>query len=965
MLTALYNLPAFLLPLVLFAYWFVVGYGVLSILNTRRHTIQNMMFAPTIGLVVSIVGVFNLSWLGLPVKVFAWPLCLSLFIVSLGILYFKKAIFPRRQYLPFFVIILIALYITARPLLEFGFSWLSYINSDMLFYCKGAERFIHYGFSDAPTAKMLTNGRDYSLPFWFVYVPGMERSGSELLLAWVSKLICLSPDRVYMPLILGLNFVLIHAIIGLNYINKKYRFLALLSAFLYSCAALANLGVFYQLIAQVNGLALLVVCTSFLLIKTIPYFKHSLLKYSILASLLLSAFALFYPELISFFVLSVLLYYAILLIKKEFPAKQFALLLGGIIVGLIIFLRSYIANALLFAFVQIGHANLIFDVSKILFPYFLIPSGLANLWGMQPIANLSPEPVLSISILSGLILLVCVTVFAVIQLWNKQNRIAASFLAMLLLMAHFFIDSGDFILFKLAMYIQPFLWSLFSAMIISWFSHRGIQLAACFILAGINLYSTQTYLNRSRGTQYPDIPYASQTSVGNILEKQLALLNSSDVVLSDTPRKVMEDLEALHGKGHILIFSSPRILEVGDTNVLNDNTFPHKYFKLYFSTFYPQVVDAFSNLSYAIKHVYKKNYFNLLLDNENTDEQFNFFKETKLPISKSPNFLLKSSPEQLVFNRWKRFSYNAHCPVKIVPLKNAQNHLMFINSQLGEDYYLAFDRSKISFYQLEPDYFYPHHTFVALGRYFLFKVVNPSSQTRVILNITSTLNGNSQNQLPKAIVIGKQRLPFPIVGYGSARVFSPPIESQQIKDESYIMVDLQKDGRSFPSSAATGMMKLYGQKVRLDYRKITVFGRDISLISNKQYQEIKGPTFIKKFPQDLDNPNLEYSGFYEDGWIGSNVYLYLTPLSGQKTLKLTGYIPGIPNPSFSPTLIIDVDNKKIFERHLTIGNFNIEIPISKLQGRQKIELHFSDMIILPNGDKRPVSAKIDEIGFIN
>ena len=45
------------------------------------------------------------------------------------------------------------------------------------------------------------------------------------------------------------------------------------------------------------------------------------------------------------------------------------------------------------------------SISSLLFPYFLIPSGLANLWGFQPIAAVATHPAIDVYIVLGACLL--------------------------------------------------------------------------------------------------------------------------------------------------------------------------------------------------------------------------------------------------------------------------------------------------------------------------------------------------------------------------------------------------------------------------------------------------------------------------------------------------------------------------------------------------------------------------------
>lgn len=953
------NLPAFILPLVFFGYWYTLGYATLALLHTERCTIRNMALAPAVGLSVTILCVFNFSWFGLPVKTFAWPLCVVLFSVSLGILYYKKPLLSLRRYFPFFMILLVALFITGRPLLDFGFSWLSYLNDDMLNYCLGATRFINYSYFDAPTTKMLASGQDYSLFYWFMSASGSMRSGSELLLAWVSSLTRFSPDQIFMPLILSLHLIVVNVIIALNYTSRKKWYLAFISALLYAASALANLGVFYQLIAQTDGLALLITCIIFMFRKDIPHYKHALFRYGVLCAIVLSAFAIFYPELFSVFVLSYIVYVFSLFVQRKSLSKSLFALIAAVFLCVIILLHCYIFNFVLTGINQATGATVKASALS-LFPYFLVPSGLSDLWGFQTIAVLSLEPFLSISILLSGILLIFITVFAINQIWRNQDITAITLITMLLLAVFFFKGTNDFGLFKVAMYIQPFLYSTFTAMIISLFNNKQLLQSMIFLIFGVaNLYFGKPYFDRSVSLTASYIPYATQTNMNTTLEKNFLSFVKPNVFLSDTASVVLAKMEALHGKGYTLLFPGKNIFEgiINFGNVLmNTNTYDY----LYFSKFNSELLKKSNRLFKFARSTYK--HANFYLFPEDHRRQRNSFQINHLPSSTSASLLLQSSSDQSILNRWHTASKN-HIPVTFTSLKNIHNYLIFINSGLAEHYYLAKDPFRISANQLERDYFYPDSTFSAIGRYFLFQVIHSSKQYRILFNMTTTLNGDHRNQLPSVAIIGKKRLLFPMVGYGSARTASPAISSQQINGQDYVMMDMQEDGTFFKGIKRKGLMGLYGKSVLLDSRRIIGFGRDISVITENEYQHMKAPPIIEHFPKDLDNPNLEYSGFYEDGWIGSEAYLYLTPLTQKSIFKIQGMVPGVKNNSFFPVLSVWVDKKKIIEHKLFSGNFVFIVPLSLALERHNIEIRFSKTFHLPGADGRPASAQIYTIGF--
>src|SRR5438093_10147332 len=81
---------------------------------------------------------------------------------------------------------------------------------------------------------------------------------------------------------------------------------------------------------------------------------------------------------------------------------------------------------------------------------------------------------------------------------------------------------------------------------------------------------------------------------------------------------------------------------------------------------------------------------------------------------------------------------------------------------------------------------------------------------------------------------------------------------------------------------------------RNDRRPVGI-SRNISIITNEQYQKLERPSKIAEFPQDLSrNPGLEYSGVFEDGWVGPESFFKLAASHPGQVLYFKGYVPDTP-----------------------------------------------------------------------
>ncbi len=444
------------LSFALFAFWTVVGYAVVSTLYRPRNLLQNALLAPVVGTAVTLLPVFYLNRVGLPVRRFGPALAIGLLLLAGSLLWRFRPAVPVRASIPFLALCLFALAFTGRPMLRLGFNWLSYGNDDMANYVLGAHRFLDHGFFDLPDAAIISSGRDASSTYWFVHVVSGVRPGSELLLAWVVSCTGLDGFQVFMPLILAFHLVLICATGGLIYRSPRLRYASWLGCLLLTSSSLASLGVLYQLIAQVFGIGLLCGSATVLMRSFVPRTAGRLLRQAALAAILLSALLIAYPEVVIFLVAAIALY-AVLQFRTSLSAWRQAAPAFAI-TGV---LSLILTNRYIFALIEFGGRQTTqaldrLDVRFSMFPYFLVPSGLANLWGLVPIGHPAPEPWLSLSIAAGAILLVAAAVAAVWQSFSGEP-IAMMAAVMIAVGALLFARRLDFASFKVALYIQPFL----------------------------------------------------------------------------------------------------------------------------------------------------------------------------------------------------------------------------------------------------------------------------------------------------------------------------------------------------------------------------------------------------------------------------------------------------------------------------------------------------------------------------
>jgi hypothetical protein len=295
-----------------------------------------------------------------------------------------------------------------------------------------------------------------------------------------------------------------------------------------------------------------------------------------------------------------------------------------------------------------------------------------------------------------------------------------------------------------------------------------------------------------------------------------------------------------------------------------------------------------------------------------------------------------------------------------------KDHLVFVHSELSPHYYSS-ARFKAAFFQRESEPIsdgasYFHGT----GRFTVFHIINPSPNLRVIVDFSRTSLGAGRTKLPmKALVVGDDDYKLNFVGSGSARVVTSVIKPEYYEGQAYMMVDFGDYARVI-EKIKTGLMRWYGLKFALDDRRLVGFTRDISVLTDGEYKALPRPTKISKFPDDLLNyKGLEYSGLYEDGWIGRDAYFKLGPSHTGQVLYFKGYIPDIAR--FRKEGIdatISINDKPTEVVNLKSGKFTLTRLVKDASAITSISVHFSDAQVYDTDrDKREVSAFVDEISI--
>lgn len=958
---------ALFLVIGLFLYLTFVGQAVVSLLKPRLGVLWSWFIAPTVGLALIVVLVTRLNVWGIPVKDFGPWLTLGLGVASAAVFAWRRPVFPWRKLAPFFLIVVGYLLYTGWPMLRFGFNWISYGNDDMANYCLAAERFLHHGYYDLPRQTDLEGG-NYTQHYWFMHSLQQIRPGAELTLSWIASITGLKAHEVFMPCILMLSALQIFALGAFAMWRGRNRKLVLLAMALFASSPLFGLGTLYQLIAQVGGIALLLAATS-LLLST----RHLTLRKTLLSGLITACLGILYPEVSPFVALSIIL----LVVRTRYGTseklKPYIFYVAGTAVLTFLFIGTntyQFINTLVMQ--SVGSAGLgtmteINDQSGglVLFPWTLVPSFVPMLFGLHAFGVVGTDPLISILIIVGFILLGYVLIRA---LSNLGRGTPAGYLACVMFPLGFFLFSKgqDFGLFKLAMFVQPVITLFVAEGFLRFIVHaspkvrRNSRIAlAGFAILTIPAHTYYSYASLGTyGGGLTEIVGASANGVAFTPPKDLVY----DGIESDINNVVSAKMLAQYTQGIDTRFLSRSYMDnIANIAVLkflrtpNPDLGPQARLieKLSLLRFLlPDELMVGDVPDYRVMSIQK-------LDNnwtETSSRHLSFRDRLFVAIRSDLDHFNKQNPG----TGWtvqNMYQYKLESAVS--------DRLVFIHSELSPHYYSA-ARFKAAFFQREPEPItqgdvYFHGT----GRYNLFNVINPSPNLRMIIDFSRTSLGRGRSKLPEnARVIGDDDYPLPFVGHGSARIVSGPIKPEYFEQQAYLTIDFGEIARPI-DKPKTGLMNLYGSKFNLDDRRLVGFTRDISVITEEQYQALPRPLKISQFPRDLvANPGLEYSGLFEDGWMADEALFRLGPSAPGQVLTFSGFVPDTPNfRTAGVNVTISINDKPTEIVNLKSGEFTLTRLVREASQITSVSLRFSGAEVYGDDDPRAVSAFVKELSI--
>lgn len=470
------------------------------------------------------------------------------------------------------------------------------------------------------------------------------------------------------------------------------------------------------------------------------------------------------------------------------------------------------------------------------------------------------------------------------------------------------------------------------------------------ILLVVNIGTQFWYVERSRaipaeGSGFTEILGGSQSGLLTQLQQKVKSAAAYDrVFISDTYNIVLGKIEGG--------YTSPAVLTFPTTDMfLNLSRVPEGQLRLVKIGFDPHLIKA-GQADQAMRDKYM---YNVALN----DTEFVLDRREQLADNNAE--LIRTGANLSPFNHWIADRPRGS-DIDVVPLASQSNYLLFVPSSKGKPYYTG-ERTHVSFYQPERDYFTETSMMAAYGVFALFEVLKPTATIRLAIDVSETLRNDGENRLPRFVIYGQNLVTLTPQGSGSMRLLSPPVKPRNIQGHWLVAVTAEDSEFQFRPQRAL-LMNLFGRNVPIDPRHIVGFARDFSALGPNVTEHLERPRSLRHFPGDLlFDRGLEYSGFYEDGWISGNAFANLSRSAGA-SFRIDGLVPLVGDPTFTTELTIEIGSHEIARSKLGLGEFSIVAPVrDACRSSCPISLHFSRVQHLPGLNPRPVGALVHSLGF--
>ncbi|MBV8067072.1 MAG: hypothetical protein JO113_03765, partial [Candidatus Eremiobacteraeota bacterium] len=824
-----------LLSILYFGQFVLVGAAITTSFNKSRNSLRSLLVAPAVGAAAIALILLPFSRLGFSLGSVA-PFVLGVLdvLAVIALLRGRPRLTPAFAWfaLPAAVVFLFL----GLPLMIYGKDWMAYANQDMLIPLFTADWLTGHGMFSRPVWTDYGLNRNLATCAWVANVFGAgNRTATGVLTSSLAAATGVAPLTAIMPVIVAGYAALTLAAGAL--VTLRFRTVA---APLVVCLwmALSSQGaysIFNQHIDQIFGLASL--ASVIVLLPSRALYAGggaTQVSRSVPAALAITGTLVFYPEFSTVLIASWLVISVKAVRRVRRPFRHWLRTNALLIVVVCIFLNLSILTPL----VILSYLNL---QPWWGYPDYLIPSGLAVMWGFVGRGEQGMRDLLNVAIAAGGLVFFSLVVAVVVYLRRVYAPAVVAGL-MIVAGAYFFERHAGYSVLKIAMYLSPFAIAVFVTaafdLLRKMRQARGanpqrvalaplLLVTACAV-AGLNgtIYELVRSMNLfdDRSTSLVSIRGSSREHLVSELPAQFRSVGAVTLV-SDTP-----DLPLGQYEGELLK-GTPLYFPAGDAVAICAGGGTYAGFLA-------------NRREFRIAQRYVRSRRELLpaaafaFGLGARRQVVEFSEDSRLlngSVLTSHDALLASSSQLSVING---NTAHASSTVTVIPGDAVSNHLVFVNSSLG--IFGVDPRSALG--NPEPDFFNKKDTIqLASRRYLLFEVLNPSKRFNVYLSLTETPGGLRPHTV-SPVIYGEAPVRLKPSDAGAAQWYSPALSPRWIHGQAYIVLDLGREPTPFPPEPRHGLMSLYGRSTRVDDRLFVAFLRNLSLLSTRELAERSVPT---------------------------------------------------------------------------------------------------------------------------
>ncbi|MBV8246752.1 MAG: hypothetical protein JOZ38_12570 [Candidatus Eremiobacteraeota bacterium] len=950
-------------------YLSLIGLALIS-LFTREIGVKMTLVSSSIGMGLILPIVLTLNRAGLPIGSFATAFCGISLAAAIAVLAWRRPSLPWRELRPFWPAAAIGAFMSGVPLLVYGFHWLANSNADFLIYELSAAGLAHDGFFNVPPVDQIVSGVNISQNVWFWEILPPNRYGTDAFVGLVGSALRMDPIYVYNSCSVSSVVMMVFAVGALRTGTEWDRRLPVISALLLAVASPLTLwSVYQQITPEIYGIVAMVALVALAQQKDANW--RETLTRGVALGCVLSMFSFVYPEISPLFFLgcALCLPFAVwqnrtrvllFLIEVAKPAAVAALTFA-VLLNIQLFTLAASMNFLMTAAQSVSNNG----VGPIF--YYMVPSGFANFFGFVPFGFYPHDPWFSTAILAGMLCALGIALGALRGLY-KGDLSSAMLALVFLLMGYLFWHRSGYVLFKVAFIAQPFLAPIVAAAILFLADRAQTRFrinpaygvaAACVLIVSSQLYTNYIYLGTTSDAlsnstpAFAELHAASRDDLLGQIQAIADRYRSEDRgYLSDATITQLALIEGNALRGHSLEFSSL------DPFVGLYHYAVTRVYKLGTIVGWPNGTRERARSEAILRN----QIIGLTRINMNRLDSVVLHVEPYLahdfapPSSTEParGIFVETGPKLSIFNNSEM---KGDFDVRAVPWDQVRDHLSVVDSNMGHPPDYPSEVGKVAFGPLEPDPFDPGKSMAYFGRSMLLEVLNASPAVRLRLAMSASMNGERYTDLPSVTFVGDSTVKISNLGYGSARIVTPPMRPYEFSGHKYFLLKLGTRLVRF-QVARSGLMRLFGNDIQLDDRLFSVFGRDLSVATDN----LAPPHTLANFPSDLMNPALEYSGIYEDAWMGPRFSVRLSSEQPTDVLRLRFLLNAQAQDRI---LHIAVDGRTIcncIERHGSTRWVVYAFPEQQV-GDHRITITTRAPHGIGPNDPRPAWARLDSIGF--